>query len=194
MAEEVGSGGGSSDCAGQAGPDSVVLGIGIAVVASVGINLGQNLQALGLQSSEEAVARPCSSRTWVIGLTIFITGSLLNFAAFSFAAASVVVPIEAVQFVTNVRLCARCRRPPLSHLSAGVVPIGALLEAGQPGNGDAPHVDRHDGRGCWHRVHSHVRPEHESLLHAHKSHRALVGEGMVRPVSTPPHPPCFANR
>ena len=97
------SGSGSSGCATALGSSSVAIGIVIAVTASVGINVGQNLQAVGLQSLPDAAVNPCSSRTWVVGLVIFITGSLLNFAAFSFAAASIVVPIEAVQFVTNVR-------------------------------------------------------------------------------------------
>ena len=99
---EPSSGESGDGCAKTLGPSSVVIGIAIALAASVGINLGQNLQALGLQSSPAAAKNPCSSKIWVVGLVIFITGSLLNFAAFSFAAASVVVPIEAVQFVTNV--------------------------------------------------------------------------------------------
>ena len=55
-----------------------------------------------MQSSQAVAAKPCSSRTWVVGLSVFITGSLLNFAAFTFASASILVPIEAVQFVVNV--------------------------------------------------------------------------------------------
>ena len=78
------------------------LGVAIHVVGSVGINIGQNLQAKAMQSSPQVKAKPCSSRLWVIGLTIFITGSLLNFVAFTFASASILVPIEAVQFVVNV--------------------------------------------------------------------------------------------
>ena len=99
---DSGSGTVPGGCATALGSSSVAVGVVIAITASVGINVGQNLQAVGLQSSPEAAANPCSSRTWTVGLAIFITGSLLNFAAFSFAAASIVVPIEAVQFVTNV--------------------------------------------------------------------------------------------
>ena len=36
------------------------------------------------------------------GMGTFMTGSILNFIAFTFASASILVPIEAVQFVTNV--------------------------------------------------------------------------------------------
>jgi len=37
-----------------------------------------------------------------VGTFIFIFGSLVNFAAFAFAPASVLAPLEAVQFITNV--------------------------------------------------------------------------------------------
>ena len=36
------------------------------------------------------------------GTAIFIFGSVINFAAFAFAAASVLAPLEAVQFITNL--------------------------------------------------------------------------------------------
>eukprot|EP00966_Prymnesium_polylepis_P205344 4758393-Prymnesium_polylepis.1 len=39
---------------------------------------------------------------WVAGMTIFIVGSMVNFAAFSFASSSILVPLEAVQLVVNV--------------------------------------------------------------------------------------------
>lgn len=81
---------------------STVIGVLMGLVASVGINSGQNLQALGLSVSEEVRSRPYTSKTWCLGMAVFITGSMLNFAAFSFAASSILVPLEAVQFVTNV--------------------------------------------------------------------------------------------
>ena len=36
------------------------------------------------------------------GTAIFILGSVINFTAFAFAAASVLAPLEAVQFITNL--------------------------------------------------------------------------------------------
>merc|ERR1719473_1247001 len=84
------------------------------LLGSVMINIGQNLQAMAMQSSPAVKAKPCTSRTWVVGLTIFITGSLLNFAAFTFASASILVPIEAVQFVVNVGFNKWVNKKPIS--------------------------------------------------------------------------------
>ena len=44
----------------------------------------------------------CQSKTWIMGTVIFISGSLLNFASYSFAAQSLLACLEAVQFVTNI--------------------------------------------------------------------------------------------
>lgn len=100
---------------------SVLAGVAMGLFASVFINLGQNLQALGLQASDEMRANPCKSRTWVMGMAVFIFGSMINFAAFSFAPASILVPLEAVQFVTNVLFskCVLGARVPL-RMVAGV--------------------------------------------------------------------------
>ena len=84
----------------------VVFGILIHIVASVGINTGQNLQAMGLVRLDEAERNRCSSlvnsRLWTIGCALFITCSIVNFAALMLAPASILVPLEAVQFVVNV--------------------------------------------------------------------------------------------
>ena len=45
---------------------------------------------------------PLLSMTWVIGTVIFVTGSLLNFASYAFAAQSMLASLESVQFVTNL--------------------------------------------------------------------------------------------
>ena len=45
---------------------------------------------------------PFKSITWVIGTIIFVTGSLLNFASYAFAAQSMLASLESVQFVTNL--------------------------------------------------------------------------------------------
>jgi hypothetical protein len=42
------------------------------------------------------------SMTWAIGTFIFVTGSLLNFASYAFAAQSMLASLESVQFVTNL--------------------------------------------------------------------------------------------
>ena len=93
---------------------SVLLGVLMGLIGSVLINIGQNLQARAMQSDASVKDKPCTSRTWVIGLSIFITGSLLNFAAFTFASASILVPIEAVQFVVNVAFNKFVNHKPIS--------------------------------------------------------------------------------
>ena len=87
------------DALGEFGP---VLGVLMGLTGSVGINSGQNMQANALQASEAVRLKPTSSKAWKLGMTVFIIGSLINFAAFTFASASILVPLEAVQFVTNV--------------------------------------------------------------------------------------------
>jgi hypothetical protein len=66
----------------------------------VAINIGQNLQAMG--AKEVLSESPCTSRLWVVGLSIFIAGSLGNVVAMAFASATILVPLEASQFVTNI--------------------------------------------------------------------------------------------
>ena len=79
------------------------LGVVIHVVGSVGINIGQNLQAMGLEAlGPSMMHKPCSSKLWVIGMTTFIIASLVTFGALALASASVLVPLESIQFVVNL--------------------------------------------------------------------------------------------
>jgi hypothetical protein len=73
---------------------SVVLGILLGLFASIGINLGQNLQ----KSGQEDV-----TKAWLAfpGTVLFIGSAIVNFVAFAFAPASVLAPLEGAQFVTN---------------------------------------------------------------------------------------------
>ena len=45
---------------------------------------------------------PTFSPTWIVGTVIFVSGSLLNFASYAFAAQSMLASLESVQFVTNL--------------------------------------------------------------------------------------------
>ncbi|KAL7548630.1 hypothetical protein ACHAWF_011908 [Thalassiosira exigua] len=45
---------------------------------------------------------PAQSVIWVVGTIVFVTGSLLNFASYAFAAQSMLASLESVQFVTNL--------------------------------------------------------------------------------------------
>lgn len=94
----------------------VILGILIGLLASVGINLGQNIQALGAKEAQAIAtakglqeSNPCSSKKWIVGLTIFIVGSLGNMVAMAFASATILVPLESSQV---------CARPALASATA----------------------------------------------------------------------------
>lgn len=78
------------------------LGVIIHVLGSVGINLGQNMQAMGLEALGPMMHRPCTSKLWVVGMTTFTLSSLITFAALALASASVLVPLESVQFLVNL--------------------------------------------------------------------------------------------
>ena len=79
----------------------VVLGIALGLTASIGINVGNNLQALGLQQ-QAALGVEKKTNTFITGTTVFAVASIVNFVAFAFAPAAVLAPLESVQFVTNL--------------------------------------------------------------------------------------------
>ena len=73
------------------------------VIGSIGINIGQNLQATGMQAlPENQRSRPCVSKLWRVGTATFISFALINFSALALAPASVLTPLESIQFVTNI--------------------------------------------------------------------------------------------
>ena len=79
------------------------VGIAMSVVGSVGINIGQNLQAAGIAHlPKESRGSPFVSKEWRIGMLVFVLFSILNFAALALAPSSVLTPIESIQFVTNI--------------------------------------------------------------------------------------------
>jgi len=67
----------------------------------VGINIGQNLQALAIHIAGTDKNK-CKSKMWVIGMATFAVSSVITFGALALAAASVLVPLESVQFVVNI--------------------------------------------------------------------------------------------
>jgi hypothetical protein len=73
---------------------SVTFGIVIGLLASVGINLGQNIQNTNADD-------PTKARVWWFGFGLFVFSAIANFVAFAFAPASVLAPLEGAQFVTN---------------------------------------------------------------------------------------------
>ena len=83
--------------------------------------VGNNIQSYGLHKLEAAELKkkldagektnahehpkvePCQSKIWIMGTCIFVSGSLLNFASYAFAAQSLLASLEAIQ----VRPCSR---------------------------------------------------------------------------------------
>ena len=81
----------------------VPVGIGLSVAGSIGINVGQNLQAAGIAHlPEELRTKPFKSKVWQLGMGLFVVFSMVNFAALALAPASILTPIESIQFVTNI--------------------------------------------------------------------------------------------
>lgn len=81
------------------------LGVSLSLFASVGINFGNNVQALGLQrlaAADDPATQRKWKRVWLIGTVTFICSALLNFVAFAFGPASVLATLEAVQFLSNI--------------------------------------------------------------------------------------------
>jgi uncharacterized membrane protein len=76
-----------------------ILGVIIHIVGSIGINIGQNLQALALANG---VTNKCQSKMWMIGFVVFVVASIVTFSALALASASILVPLEAIQFVVNI--------------------------------------------------------------------------------------------
>ena len=93
---------------------TLILGVTLGLLGSICINTGNNIQALGLHQLELAeharrraagepdppghvLVEPSKSKVWVFGTVVFVSGSLLNFASYPFAAQSVLACLEAIQ-------------------------------------------------------------------------------------------------
>lgn len=107
---------------------TIMIGIMMGILGSIGINIGNNMQALGL-SIQQRDQRTKKPPVWYIGTAIFLSASIINcsqlplpnllpvarrvrlhrkvapaFAvvAFGFAPAAILAPLESIQFVANV--------------------------------------------------------------------------------------------
>lgn len=97
------------------------IGMILGLSGSIGINTGQNMQALGMARLEQAEAkeRPDGpeedyvlekakpvdarkSKLWIAGTVVFVLSHLCNFAAFGFAPQSLLASLEVSQFVSNL--------------------------------------------------------------------------------------------
>lgn len=94
-----------------------LFGMSLNIFGSVMVNFGTNLMKSAHNLFEESEAfeedgdssttkKPTtmfnSKNIWVLGLTIFCLGCLINFASFAFAAQSLLAALGTVQFVSNV--------------------------------------------------------------------------------------------
>ena len=118
--------------------DTLLMGLGIllGLLGSIMINIGNNVQALGMGmeaaqkdlDEKERSKRP--KLLWTTGTVAFIVGSVINFVAFVFAAASVLAPLEAIQFVSNLVFARFVTKVPVSRKMVGG---SALIVAGTIG-------------------------------------------------------------
>ncbi|KAG2424486.1 hypothetical protein HXX76_014538 [Chlamydomonas incerta] len=117
-------------------PDLWYVGAIINVVGSISINLGMNLMKLGhnmrgeLDMPEEEKPPIRKFRSWVIGLVIFITGNILNFVSFAFAAQSLLAALGSLQLVCNVFFAYMVNKEPVTKLiifSTGCIIGGCVL-------------------------------------------------------------------
>lgn len=112
------------------------LGILLGLCGSIMINVGNNVQALGMgldAAQQDLDVKERSKRPkvlWISGTVTFIVGSVINFVAFVFAAASVLAPLEAIQFVSNLVFARFVTKVPVSRR---MVAGSALIVAGTVG-------------------------------------------------------------
>ena len=120
------------------------FGVGLGCFGSIGINLGNNLQSLGLnvRTSElgDHIAKleregydlddpdaelpklkffTRGNILFASGSTIFLVASIVNFVAFAFAPASMLAPLEAIQVVAQLFIGRIIFKNPITPLAAG---------------------------------------------------------------------------
>jgi magnesium transporter len=91
-----------------------LLGMFMNISGSIMVNFGTNLmksahnialETESIEDSEESEGNKklfSSANLWKIGMSIFVIGSLVNFASFAFAAQSLLAALGTVQFISNV--------------------------------------------------------------------------------------------
>ncbi|KDD73793.1 hypothetical protein H632_c1832p0, partial [Helicosporidium sp. ATCC 50920] len=92
--------------------------------------LSRNVAHVPFKESPRAWLSAPGRLLWLTGLLLFITGNVLNFVSFAFAAQSLLAALAAVQFLANVvfaRLLNGERAPRGVLLATGVVVVGCVL-------------------------------------------------------------------
>lgn len=122
----------------------MILGICLCLFGAVCNNLGNNIQSLGLEKriaaeaqALAAVVSGCTVQkelglnlTWVVGTVIYVLGAFLLFGSFALAPASILAPLESVQFVTNIifgRVVLKRRVPCLMVVGTVLTVAGTVL-------------------------------------------------------------------
>mmetsp|Transcript_2055 Transcript_2055/g.5490 ORF Transcript_2055/g.5490 Transcript_2055/m.5490 type:complete len:426 (-) Transcript_2055:1998-3275(-) len=81
-------------------------GVVLALIASVMINVGTNVMKLAINKrlllAAEERKRLMRTPQWLLGFAVFVSGTLLNFGAFKFAAQSLLAGLSSVQFISQV--------------------------------------------------------------------------------------------
>lgn len=105
-----------------------IAGVVIHVLGSVGINIGQNLQALAIANGEVPGCGG-SSKMWKIGMALFAVASIITFSALALASASILVPLESIQFIVNIAFngIVRKKKITLKMYTGTAVIIGGVV-------------------------------------------------------------------
>jgi len=121
------------------------VGLILGLLGSLGINIGNNVQALALSNMEIKLAgklsdqedekvdlklSPCKNFMWVCGTTVFVLGSVINFVAFAYAPQSMLASLEGVQFVSNVlfsRFVRKAHVPTRGYVGTVLIVCGTIL-------------------------------------------------------------------
>ena len=100
------------------------LGVLLGCVGSISINIGNNLQARGHAEGSSGKG------TLVIGSAVFFMASMIQFTAFAFAPASVVAPLESLQFVANLAFAKYVNKQvitPRMYLGTTLILVGTVM-------------------------------------------------------------------
>ena len=133
--------------------NGIPIGIALGVLGSVGINLGNNLQALGLNVQADEVKQHLikleeqgydldnlstaadlpklaalrrGTAIFGVGWVIFVSASLINFVAFVFAPAAILAPLEAIQVVCQIFLGRLIFKKKITMLAVGSTFVAVL--------------------------------------------------------------------
>jgi magnesium transporter len=83
----------------------LALNIGGSVMVNFGTNLMKSAHNIAIENDQRRMKDETiftSKNVWTFGMSIFVFGSIVNFASFAFAAQSLLAALGTVQFISNV--------------------------------------------------------------------------------------------